>query len=198
MYLLHGVLKPTKKTVEPKKKANNEAVASTSNVKRTRRATANAINNSNDDKTTKQNQVSTKGSPVLYGIQDSIYSMIKTRTNVSATLPPKKIEQPYILCIGDDIYHLKEFYVVMEETKYCATSFLHAIEIAMKISNLFGFRYPLESTNVWLFIQKFFFDVHYKKWDQMNNDILNLIQKLVCYEKDLDLETESLHFSLKP
>lgn len=167
VYLLHGILKPSrkiKKADTKKKQVNNnsEPVGSSSN------------------KTT------------LYGIQDAIDSMLKTRTNVSATVPQKKKEQPHIICIGDSIYSLNQFIVKMEDTEYQATSFLHAIEITLKVFNLFGFHYPVESYNVWLFFQKFFLDVHFKEWDHINNDITSLIEKLICYEKELSDEEDSV------
>lgn len=183
MYLLHGVVKPTKKgTVEVKSKpgeASNNTDIPPSNGP------------SSNMKSRTKNRAGRKAATVTgntgekYGIEDSLESMLKFRTNISATAPKKKIEQPYILCIGDDIYHVKEFYVVMEETTYSATSFLHAIEIAFKIFNLFNFQYPVPSYNVWLFIQKYFFDLHFSEYDEPSTEVTSLITKLGCFEEEL-------------
>lgn len=175
MYLLHGIIKPTKKgnDVKPKGSAsikiNNDPInkGPASNIKK------------GAGKNFK------KGKHDKCGIMDSIEFMMKTKTNISATAPKKKLEQPYILCIGDDIYHLNQFYVVMEETTYSATSFLHAVEIAFKIYNLFGFSYPYQSYNVWLFIQKYFFDLHFSEYDDISTDAESLMTKLDCFEKEL-------------
>lgn len=130
------------------------------------------------DETGKSKKVTKK-----FGIKDSIESMIRTRTNISATSIKKKIDQPHILCIGEDVFHLREFYAVMEDTTYKATSFLHALEITFKMFNLFDFSYPLESINVWLFIQKVFFDIHYEKHDFINSDVHSLMEKFNIFSQ---------------
>lgn len=119
-----------------------------------------------------------KRGPKKFGIEDSIEGMLKTRINISATVPKKKIEQPHILCIGDSVFSLREFFVIIEETTYKTTSFLQALEIAHKAFNLFNFKYPLESYNVWIFIQKYFFDIHFQEHDHINSDVSALLATL--------------------
>lgn len=182
LYLLHGLIKPTrtgnstKASKTPRGKKKNKPLAIIPEVV--------------DPSTSKTKKKVNTNDVTKYGITDSIESMIKIRTNISSTAPKKKLEQPYILCIGEDIYHTRQFYVVMEETKYIATSFLHALEITFKIFNLFNFDYPTESVNVWLFIQKFFFDVHYAAFDFINTDVTSYIGKLSVFEKDIELDAD--------
>lgn len=170
MYLLHGIIKPTRKGTDGKEYRKTKGKKELAVIVET-----GAESNPKEKK---------KKTITKYGITDSIESMMKTQLNISATAQKKKVEQPHILCIGDDIYHLKEFFIVMEDTKYVATSFLNALEITFKIFNLFNFQYPLESINVWLFVQKFFFDLHYKEYDFVNNDVSSLIEKLCLFEEE--------------
>ncbi|KAL5279624.1 hypothetical protein ACFFRR_003922 [Megaselia abdita] len=205
MYLLHGYIKPTRKGEEeedniensedeiPKtkgrgrKKNTNKSKQNPKQIAIIAEASANSQSNQQVDKSTSNK----------FGIADSIESMIKVRTNISATVPKKKLEQTFILCIGEDIYHLRDFYIVMEETKYIATSFLHALEVTFKIFNLFNFGYPTESINIWTFIQKFFFDIHYSKHDFVNTTVGSLMKKLTLFEKDLKtIEMEALDEAL--
>lgn len=183
LYLLHGIIIPTNKKGHDKNLRTGRGKTS-KEVPAENNTEPEAVSNNKAPKIKGR-----KGAP-KFGVQDSIQSMIKTRTTISAMCPKKKLEQPHILAVGEDIFHLNEFFCVIEETKYKATSLLHALEITFKAINLFNFGYASESVHVWTFIQKYFFDIHYPD-DSTNGNIPSLIEKLkIYYEDDNDEEEE--------
>lgn len=67
--------------------------------------------------------------------------------------------QPLIIAIGPNIYQLHEFYVYFNNTIFKFNNFLKSLDCYFKIFHCLNLKYPLEGELVWLFIQKFFYDI---------------------------------------
>lgn len=66
--------------------------------------------------------------------------------------------QPNILSIGRK-YDAVEFYVLLDSFKYHCGSFLEALDLNFKIFHVFGLHYPIYCQNLWLFIQKYLYNI---------------------------------------
>lgn len=60
--------------------------------------------------------------------------------------------QPCILIVGSLLYP-KQVMVYFDDVKYKIITILKAIDVCFKIFHVFNLEYPLESYNVWLFLQ---------------------------------------------
>lgn len=69
--------------------------------------------------------------------------------------------QPFILIVGSPM-HPREIIVFFDCIKYKVFSILHAIDVCFKLIHLFNLEYPTESSIVWLFIQKYFYNLNTK------------------------------------
>lgn len=69
--------------------------------------------------------------------------------------------QPFIIICGTT-FKPKEIIIFFDCIKYKMFSFISAIDICFKIFHIFNLEYPVESYTVWLFIQKYFYDINTK------------------------------------
>lgn len=69
--------------------------------------------------------------------------------------------QPFILIVGTPMYP-RETVVFFDSIKYKVFSILNAIDVCFKLIHLFNLEYPIESSIVWLFIQKYFYNLNTK------------------------------------
>lgn len=81
-----------------------------------------------------------------------INELLKTCRNEKITL------QPMIICIGKKLDAV-EFYVLLDDFKYHCDSFLESLDLNFKIFHVFNLEYPKENYNLWLFIQKYLFNI---------------------------------------
>jgi len=121
---------------------------------------------------------------VKYSIQDlqnsfmmiaptavEIEEMLKRKYNVGDTI------QLCIIIVGtvcDPLEILVYFYGI----KYKVFSPIKALDICFKIVHVFNIEYPIESVNVWLFVQKLFYNIvnKYDKSCPLVNQIINEIK----------------------
>jgi len=66
--------------------------------------------------------------------------------------------QPCLLIVGT-IPNPSQILVYFDETKYKFFSIVKAMDMCFKIYHVFNIEYPLQSLNVWLFIQRFFYNI---------------------------------------
>lgn len=70
--------------------------------------------------------------------------------------------QPYIIIIGASIAEIHTIFIIVNDVKYSpmsyvsynSTSIMHAVDTCFKILFALNAEYPIESANVWHFIQK--------------------------------------------
>lgn len=110
-----------------------------------------------------------KKSYIKYSIKDSQNSFIKiTETAMEMDAYLKKLSkngndpiQPCVLIVGS-LFDCKEVLVYFDSIKYKLFSVLKAFDTCFKIFHVFNVEYPDASTDVWLFIQTFFYNINTK------------------------------------
>ena len=85
-------------------------------------------------------------------------------------------DQPFILVIGEG-KSVKQHLVIVETARYHMTSFLQALDVCFKSYQSLLALYPVESFQVWLFIQKFLYEIS-TKWDPVEPGVETLINDL--------------------
>lgn len=84
--------------------------------------------------------------------------------------------QPLIVAVGYNICDAT-FYVYYDEIKYKLPSFLTSLNTCFKIFQVLNLKYPRDCTEVWTFIQRYFYCIKLKE-DQISPNILCLINDL--------------------
>lgn len=109
---------------------------------------------------------------IKFSIRDSQNSfLVVTPTAVAMELTLKKMAengpiQPCLLVVGS-LFDPKQILVYFDNIKYKMFSAYKAFDICFKIFHVFNVEYPLESGDVWLFIQTFFYNIT-TKYDKSN------------------------------
>lgn len=100
-----------------------------------------------------------------------VEEMIKRKYNVGDTI------QPCIIIIGT-VSEPLEILVFFDGIKYKVFLSIKALDICFKIFHVFNIEYPFESINVWLFIQKLFYNIvnKYDKPCPLVNQIINEVK----------------------
>lgn len=106
-----------------------------------------------------------KKSIIKYSIKDSQNTFIivgSTAVEVELILEKLKNQQnciqPCILVVGSLLYP-KQILVYFDDIKYKLFTAFKAIDICLKIFHVFNLEYPMESSNVWLFLQVYFYEI---------------------------------------
>lgn len=84
--------------------------------------------------------------------------------------------QPLIIAVGLNISDAT-FYVYYDEIKYKLPSFLTSLDTCFKIFHVLNLKYPCDCTEVWYFVQRYFYCIK-RKEDQISPNILCLINDL--------------------
>ncbi|XP_055907497.1 uncharacterized protein LOC129948138 isoform X2 [Eupeodes corollae] len=72
--------------------------------------------------------------------------------------------QPFILAVGDkDFENFSNYYVYLDGIKFVFSNFLRAIDICFKCFNLFNLEYPLACSQLWTFIEHYFYELNISK-----------------------------------
>ncbi|KAE9522651.1 hypothetical protein AGLY_016956 [Aphis glycines] len=125
-----------------------------------------------------------KKSTIKFSIRDSqnIFILVAP-TAVELELIINKLKsqsnsiQPCILVVGSLLYP-KQVLVYFDDVKYKLLTVLKAIDVCFKIFHVFNLEYPLECSNVWLFLQVYFYEIS-TKYDKS----CNLVRQ-ICSELD--------------
>jgi len=109
-----------------------------------------------------------KKSLVKYTIKDSQNSFMIFKNSVceleeyiNVWRNEKNPIQPLILTVGTPV-NPQEIIVFFDSIKYKIFSILSGIDICFKLFHLLNLEYPVESCFIWLFIQKFFYNINTK------------------------------------
>jgi hypothetical protein len=81
-----------------------------------------------------------------------------------------------MLIVGT-ITNPSQIIIYFDEIKYKFFSVIKAIDLCFKIYHVFNIEYPIDSWNVWLFIQRFFFNIK-SKFDKSCPTIEQIISEL--------------------
>jgi len=105
---------------------------------------------------------------VKYSIKDSQNSFLmvaNTAVELEEMLKLKKSKnnpiQPCLLIVGT-VVNPSQILVYFDEIKYTFFLIVKALDICIKIYHVFNIEYPIESLNVWLFLQRFFYNIKLK------------------------------------
>lgn len=116
---------------------------------------------------TKKTYINSDGNKCMikFSIKDSQNSYVivaNTALELEEKLKARKSSnnpiQPCLLIVGT-IINPSEIMVYFDELKYKFFSIVKAIDLCFKIYHVFNLEYPLESINVWLFIQRYFYNI---------------------------------------
>lgn len=109
---------------------------------------------------------------IKYTIRDSQNAfLVVTPTAVDIELTLKKMAdngpiQPCLLVVGS-LFDPKQILVYFDNIKYKIFSAYKAFDICFKIFHVFNVEYPVESCDVWQFVQTFFYNIQ-TKYDKSN------------------------------
>lgn len=84
-------------------------------------------------------------------------NVIQKKKSIAAS--EKRSIQPFIFVIGANEFAPAYFYIYLDGIRHKLPSVVAAIDCAFKIFHVFNIKYPEESVAVWLFIQKYLYDV---------------------------------------
>lgn len=125
--------------------------------------------------------------PTIKDAQDSMIIVVPSMSEFETVKECKRLKsleietkiQPYIVVIGDDKLNLKEFYVCVEGTLLKCSTFIKALDTCLKSFFVFELQYPIESSFVWLFLQKHFYQID-TEYDKKSPAVTELMQSLNC------------------
>lgn len=124
-----------------------------------------------------------KKNQIKYSIKDSINSFIIFKNTVAEvedyTLMLRNGNQPiqpFLIIIGTPI-NPQEILIFFDCIKYKLFSLKTAVDTCFKIIHLFNLQYPVQSSNVWLFIQKFFYSLT-TKYDKPYHNLGQILSDL--------------------
>lgn len=109
-------------------------------------------------------------------ISEAQESLIRYATDAKNVSVENK-KEPFLICMGKNKFDVNKVLVYFDGVFFKCNTFLHALEICFKIYSLFNIMYPKASTNVWLFIQKYFYKMTFPN-QKINPNIFRLISKL--------------------
>lgn len=101
----------------------------------------------------------------------------------------KRPIQPCVLVIGS-LMDPKQILIYFDNIKYKMFSALKAYDMCFKIFHVFNVEYPIESNDVWLYIQTFFYNIK-TKYDKSN-----VLIKQISVELNTLIYCPVLHYCL--
>lgn len=103
-------------------------------------------------------------------------TVVELEENMKARKQKNVPIQPCMLIVGT-IINPSQIIIYFDEIKYKFFSVIKAIDLCFKIYHVFNIEYPIESLNVWLFIQRYFFNIK-SKYDKSCPIIQQIISEL--------------------
>lgn len=85
--------------------------------------------------------------------------------------------QPRIVLVGP-LDAIEECHVLLDDRLYDVDSPSQALEVAFQIIWALNARYPPESKNIWVFIQRAVFDMKVPGEDQLGTKVSSLLAKI--------------------
>lgn len=108
-----------------------------------------------------------------------MFIICKTINDIEGMLEERKhlSTKPIIVVIGTDLFSAHSFFVYFNDIRYKLPTFLKCLDCVFKMFNVLKLEYPKESTSVYNFIQKHFFDIS-TSTDLITPNITNLLETL--------------------
>lgn len=113
---------------------------------------------------------------ILHSLSQNDVDKRLSDLTTSASVKGEKL-QPIIIAVGTDILKITQFYIYYDDIKYKFNNFVAALDCCFKIFHILNLKYPKSSQSVWIFIQKFFYNIHLKEDNPAPN--------ILCLLKDL-------------
>lgn len=121
--------------------------------------------------------------PSRVEVKDSLVTQV---ANVSGVQPAiekrreklgllKRSLQPFVIAVGDSLTSSSTAFVSVDNILYEQSSVLNAIDITFKIIHALHAQYPEESRDVWMFIQKRFYDIHTAYDRKVNQNVKEML-----------------------
>lgn len=85
--------------------------------------------------------------------------------------------QPLVIIEGPEIFNIHSSYISVDEVVYKVDSPLRAVDSCFKLFHVLHAKYPPQSENIWLAIQKAFYEVH-TPWDKMSPTVSSVVASL--------------------
>lgn len=104
-------------------------------------------------------------------LEEEVYNLKERFASEKNTL------QPIIIAVGISTSKLSNFYVYLDGVKLKFSSFLSALDSCFKIFHIFNLKYPRCCSGVWLFVQKFLYEID-TIYDQPQSCVSGLISHL--------------------
>jgi hypothetical protein len=87
-------------------------------------------------------------------------------------------DQPFVAVIEGDVPGiLDKIIVVIDGTRYPMRSLLQAFDTLLKVFFVFNVEYPVECSNVWQFVQLYFYQIPLPKKNGAATRFIKLLQK---------------------
>lgn len=86
--------------------------------------------------------------------------------------------QPLVIVVGATEDELQDFYVSCDYILYKIDSFLKALDVCFKIFHCLNVEYPIEAIQIWIFIQKYFYNIDLKS-DKKLSGVLSFMSDLI-------------------
>lgn len=90
--------------------------------------------------------------------------------------------QPVVVYIGESATSIEKCYVVVEHTYYELPSLVAAVDVAFKIFQATAAEYPILAYDIWLFIQKGFYNVE-TRYDRISQSVKTFLVDLGLKER---------------
>lgn len=85
--------------------------------------------------------------------------------------------QPCIIIVGSDYEHIDSFFVSINQLLYSVENITKAVDICYKIIHVLQAKYPPESEQIWMFIQKVIYHMN-TPYDKMMFKVEMLVEEL--------------------
>nr|XP_016932242.1 uncharacterized protein LOC108011581 [Drosophila suzukii] len=121
---------------------------------------------------------SIKDSQLSFMIQGVRYSDVENEIQLLRTTLYNRGESmhPIIVAVGLDL-SCSKVYMLYNDIKYALPSFLSVFDICFKMFHVLHLKYPSDSSEFWLFVQKYFYEINLDD-DMVSPSILCLISDL--------------------
>ncbi|XP_054084110.1 uncharacterized protein LOC128920545 [Zeugodacus cucurbitae] len=86
--------------------------------------------------------------------------------------------QPRVFVVGESPQNLKKFYVCVDNIKYKVGSLIRAIDLVVKMFFVFNIEYSVKSKYVWIFLQRYIYDISSKEKFPKIENILNKLNNV--------------------
>jgi hypothetical protein len=110
-------------------------------------------------------------STTIANSKESLITYVPSINNMEDTLKKRQSlrakyglsPQPIIVSLEENVWEAKSFIIKFDDIYYELASFLQAFDVLFKIFIVFDLQYPLESQNFYCFVQKYFYELSFKK-----------------------------------